>query len=238
MAVRSKENTDPDKSHQLRCTIVAMVAFQFIFASSLFSDDLPILASEFWVETAPLIELEGDKVESPEDQIRILLEEARYVFSGMLYGFSFRYVPLDIRREVEEEFDLEPLFEIVWGDPRLSVAESRRESGRRYALVRYWISEEQRSWVRFWASNVHATAAAFGSGDFFDGRIGKFDAIEEAVLESVRAYVRPRELNKPKEISGRLVFAEAPYVIIDGGEYRAKVEVKLDIREVVPYKLF
>ena len=85
---------------------------------------------------------------------------------------------------------------------------------------------------------AYATAAAFGAGDFFDGRMAKFDAMAAAVLESVRAYLRPRELNKPKEISGRLVFAEAPYVIIDGGEYRAKVEVKLDIREVVPYTIF
>lgn len=217
---------------------VVAAAFFLVVELHLYSEDLPILSSEFWVETAPLIEIEDDQIESPEDQIRILLEEARYVFSGMIYGFSFRYVPLDVRREVEEEFDLEPLHEIVWGDPRLSVAESRREKGRRYALIRYWVSEEQSGWVRFWASNVHATAAAFGAGDFFDGRMAKFDAMEAAVLESVRAYLRPRELNKPKEISGRLIFAEAPYVIIDGGEYRAKVEVKLDIREVVPYTLY
>ena len=230
MAIRS--------SQQFRTFILVTATLFLVFAVHLHSEDLPILSSEFWVETAPLIEIEDDQIESPEDQIRILLEEARYVFSGMIYGFSFRYVPLDVRREIEEEFELEPLYEIVWGDPGLTVVESRRESGRRYALIRYWVSEEQSSWVRFWASNVHATAAAFGAGDFFDGRMAKFDAMEAGVLESVRAYLRPRELNKPKEISGRLVFAEAPYVIIDGGEYRAKVEVKLDIREVVPYTIF
>ena len=237
MAIRSI-HTIGNSPRQFGVIFVLAVTISCLLSAGAFSDEMPILSSEFWVETAPLIEIEGESTESPEDQIRILLEEARYVFSGMIYGFSFRYVPLDLRREVEEEFELEPLYEIVWGDPRLTVAESRRESGRRYALIRYWISEEQSSWVRFWDSNVHATAAAFGAGDFFDGRVAKFAAMEAAIRESVRAYLRPRELNKPKEISGRLVFAEAPYVIIDGGEYRAKVEVKLDVREVVQYQIF
>ena len=185
-----------------------------------------------------MVEFASGEQETGEDQIRLLLEEARFVFSGMVYGFRFRYVPSDRARAVVEEFDLVPLHQIAWGDPALSVVESRFEAGRRYALIRYWVAEEQQSWSRFWQSNVHAPASAFGSSDLFGGRSAKLEAIEEGVIESVRAFLRPREQNKPKEISGRVAFADVPYVVISGGEYHARVEVKLDIQEVIPYRIF
>lgn len=195
------------------------------------------LEGEFWVELEPMVRFEEADAGTSEDQIRVLLEEARFVYSGMLYGFSFRYVPLDLRREVEEEFEITPLAEIAWGDPRLTVAESRYSNGRRYLIIRYQPQENQLAWVRFWDSNIHAVSTAYGTGDVFHGQEEKRAAIEEGLKEAIRGYLRPREYNKPKEISGRVAFAEVPYVVIDSGYYRAKVEAKLDIREIVPYNI-
>ena len=199
---------------------------------------LPILQGEFWVELEPLVGIEGGNPETDEEQIELLLGEAQMVFSGMVYGFEFRYVPSDLRREVAEEFDLDLLAEIPWGDASLSVAQSRYQSGRRYVLIRYFVSEVQGSWVRFWDSNTHPTSTAIGEGNLFRGRDEKLTAIRNGVKEAIRAYTRTRVYTKPREISGLAAFASVPYVVIDEGTYRAKVEVKLDIREVLPYKVY
>ena len=198
---------------------------------------MPLLSGEFWVEVDPLVEVETN-LETSDDQILVLLTEARYVFSGMIYGFEFRYVPLDLGRDVAEEFELDPVAEIPWGDPGIIVAESRYENGRLYALIRYWVPREQRAWIDFWGSNVHPSVSAFGTGDFLEGRPAKFSSFYDGIRESIRGYLRPREANKPREIAGRIAFSQVPYVVIDGGVYRSRVEVKLDIRNIIPYKVY
>ncbi len=221
-----------------RTALITATLFLTVFGVRLIARTLPVLQGEFWVEIEPFVRQEGAERESEDDQIRLLLEEARLVFAGMVYGFKFRYVPGDRRREVAEEFDLDLAAEIPWGDPALHVTESRYESGRRYVLITYFVSAEQGPWIRFWESNLHPSATAFGEGNLFRGREEKLNAIREGVKEAVRGYLRTREYNKPREISGLVAFASAPYVIIDAGVYRAKVEVKLDIREIVPYKIY
>jgi hypothetical protein len=220
--------------------------FFFAFASLLAllaaapapAQELPIYEAEFWIELEPAVAIEGVDLSDGEEQARLLLEEARFVFSGMLYGFEFRYVPLDLRREVAEEFEITPLAEIRWGDPRLSITESRYRNGRRYVFIRYTVAGEQAAWVRYWGSNIHAVSAAYGTGNVFSGQEEKYAAVREGLKESIRAYARSREYNKPREISGRVAFASAPYIIIDSGEYRAKVESKLAIRSVIPYRTY
>ena len=64
------------------------------------------------------------------------------------------------------------------------------------------------------------------------------DELSPWFQSALRAYTRTRVYTKPREISGLAAFASVPYVVIDEGTYRAKVEVKLDIREVLPYKVY
>jgi hypothetical protein len=90
-----------------------------------------ILNEEFWYDLQP--ELEGwETVQgkeqfpdlhtlSKDEMFNRILEEARYVFSGMVYGFIFSYTPYDRSRGVEEEFLLEPYQWIQRGDPNLQV---------------------------------------------------------------------------------------------------------------------
>ncbi len=55
---------------------------------------------------------------------KTLLEQARVLLSGMVYGWSFSYIPGDKARRVEESFVLTPLAQIPWGSPRLRVTET------------------------------------------------------------------------------------------------------------------
>ena len=201
-------------------------------------DDDPILSGEFWVELDPFIQTEERYPLSTEDAHRRVLEEAQYVFSGVIYGFTFVYTPSDAVRQVEEIFTLEQVATIPWGDPSLSIVETRVHENLLFAHIRYFPSEHQTRWLRMMESNIHHTSSGRGGASMFLGVGGKFDAIAEATKEAIREHLRPRIYNKPKEVRGKVVFTESPYIIIDAGRYEAKVSVRIDVDEIIPYRIF
>ena len=207
-----------------------------VLAASLDSD--PVLAGEFWVELDPFFKTEEKYPLEQEEAYLRILEEARYVFSGIMYGFTFVYTPYDSGREVEEIFAIEATASIPWGDPALSIAETRVEGNLLFALVRYYPAEHQLRWLRMMESNIYDNATGRGGADLFRGPASKYEAIIEAAKEGIRQYLRSRIFNKPKEVNGKIVFADVPYVIIDGGKYVAKVSVRIDIDEIIPYRVF
>ncbi len=201
-------------------------------------DTDPILTGEFWVELDPFVESGQDSRLSREEAHTRILEEARFVFSGMIYGFKFVYTPSDATRKVAELFTFEPVAQIPWGDPALSVADVRIDGNLLRAYVRYIPTDHQLRWLKMMQSNIYSDATGWGQASMFAGRAAKYRAMEEAAKEAIRAHLRPRIYNKPKEVRGSVVFAEAPYVLIDAGEYKAKVTVKIDVDEIIPYRLY
>ena len=196
-----------------------------------------VLNEEFWAELQPLV-VQGEQAVTVDAAVRLVLEEARYVFSGMVYGFDFSYTPSDLGRKVEEEFSLKLRDEIVLGDPHLSVHQTRTEGSRLFARLRYGLRDFQEDRYRALRSNVMAAHAGAGEASFFKGPKEKISAIEQAVKNAVREYARTRIPNKPKRISGTLVLSAAPRIVIVSGTYRATCVVKLRIDETVPYKVF
>ena len=176
--------------------------------------------------------------QTDEDAARLVLEEARYIFSGMIYGFSFRYTPSDNGRRVEEVFELKPLHEIPWGDENLRLVRTTVDREFYRAELRYELEDFQRGRIAFWESNTIPTAAGTGVGDLFIGREGKYEAIRQGIKEAVRNYLRPRSFNKPREITGEIILTGVPYIIIDAGGYHAKVRIKLRITDVLPYSAY
>ena len=165
--------------------------------------------------------------------------EGRYVFSGMLYGFDFRYVPSDRTRQVAEEFNLQPPAQIPWGDPALRVVSTRRRSdGAMVARLRYEMAEFQRARYEAWRSNILEPIAGRGSGDLLDGYEGKIQAIESALKEAIRDYARGITFNKPRLLTGRLLLREPPRVYADSGEYLATVKAFLSLEEIVQYAAY
>lgn len=197
-----------------------------------------IIVEEFWCDLEPMVQT-GDEFPIPRDvALENLLEEARYVFSGMIFGFSFDYTPSDKIRSVEEQFTLRPIARIPWGDKQLSVVDTRREDKQLIARIRYDIAEYQKPWVSLWQGSSIPTATARGTGNVLKGFEEKIGAVEDGVKEAVRAYLRRRVYNKPKRITGECAFAEPPRIHADAGEYHAKVRIKLKIEEVRPYSAF
>jgi hypothetical protein len=180
----------------------------------------------------------GDDGSGPltsREAVERVLEEARIVVSGMLYGYRVEYTPLDRARQVNERFVVEPIARIEKGDPRLRTLDTRIEDGRFYARFRYDMAEHQVMRRASWKSNTIPSVMAVGTVPLYEGYRGKFASFEEAIKQGLRNYLRPREYNKPREIVADVLFLEPPGTMINAGGYHAKVRMKLRIEEVVPY---
>ena len=191
----------------------------------------------FFVMLEPAGPFEPD-VYDEDKALKQLLDEARYVFSGMIYGFEFDYIPKDIDREIDEEFSLKPVYTLPWGDQRLSVSTGAYEDGRYTAELRYDVSEEQMPWVSSWDTNILPDVTAAGEGSLYEGFEGKKEAIENSVKESLRSYLRPRIYDKPSRITGKARLAGIPYIIMDEGKYRCTAKITLRIDEILEYRAY
>ncbi len=196
-----------------------------------------ILNEEFWAELEPLV-VRGEQSVSMETAVRRVLEEGRFVFSCMIYGFAFSYTPSDRARNVEEEFELVLHHEIPPGDPGLFVHQTRREGSRVFVRLRYGLRDFQESWYRGMRSNVHRAAAGTGEASYYEGHEMKIAAIQNAVKNAVREHARTRIDNKPKKITGTAVLDQAPRIVIGSGAYIAACSVNLRIDEVRPYRAY
>jgi len=170
--------------------------------------------------------------------INSLLEEARWVFSSMIYGLRFEYVPYDAARAVAEEFRLDPVHQIPWGDQAMSVSNGRYEEGIYYADIEYRVSEQQMPWIYSWEGNTLDDIISSGSGSLFFGSEGKIASIKETVKQALRDHLRPRIYNKPSKISGTARLSSVPIFSMGSGEYRCKARVTIRFSEILEYKVY
>jgi hypothetical protein len=199
------------------------------------------LSARLWCELEPLIQSQGQEYPLPKEEARKrLLEEARGVFSAMIYGFQFAYTPADRARDVAEEFVLTPVAEIPWGDPHLRIVDAWTEDSRLFAKVEYDLQPFQEDRRRAWGSTAVPTAAGVGESSMFPGPApaSKARSLEAAFREAIRNHLRPIRFNKPREITGELLLWAPPAVIIEAGAYQTRVDVKLRVGEIRDYGIF
>ena len=217
--------------------IILFFAGPNLLFSQIFEDDW--IEGDFWVELDPAVqETETEYPLTKEDAARRALEEARYVFSGIVFGFRFSYMPSDKNREVKEFFDIVPLFQIPWGDPNLSVRGTRREEDIYIIKIRYTPEVFLLYRLDGWRSNAIPRSAGLGTGNLFQGYKEKIAAVENGIKSAVRTYAQGKVFNKPREITGEAALEGIPYIIIDSGEYRAKVSVRLRNLDIIPYSTY
>lgn len=201
-----------------------------------YNDHLDTISGEFWAELEP-VSIESAQFGPPERRKRIeaMLEEARFVFSGMIYGYSFRYVPSDKQRQIEEVFTLEPDAEIPWGSAALTVRQSYSYEGKLYAVIDYRLAEHEQYRVEAWERNTAVPLSGRGEGVYFTGPEEKITAHTNAVKSAIREYLRTLTYNKPREVRGTFVFAESPRVFAESGKYVSSVQIRLILDSLEPY---
>lgn len=203
-----------------------------------------ILRAEFWAESEPVEVLPAEitdtapKVTFPEEVVRSLLEEGRRVFSGMIWGFEFRYVPYDKARGVAEELEIVPLGEIPWGDPRLGTSQTRLTGTQLRAYLEYRPDPSAAARKAAWDDATFQSAQGRGSAPLAGGREARRTALDQAAKEALRELLRPVEKNKPREIRGVFAYDASPRIVITGGSYTAVVRIRVKVAEVRRYSVY
>jgi len=191
-------------------------------------DRQEILSIEIWSIDDTI--LHGDT--PPEERF---LREAQYTISGMLYGWSFRYVPASRPRRVQQEWDLEPSAEIPRGDEALRVRDVAYRENMFYGVVDFSLDRLDRARRDAWSGVRTSRSGGVGTADLMGGTDAKLAAIEEAIRDAVDRHLREVVPNRPREAWGDVMLAEPPRIRPVAGTYEARVTVLLRIEAVRPY---
>ena len=177
-----------------------------------------------------------------EDVYRLALQKAALFFSAQIYGWSFHYDIGERARGIAEEFELTPLGEIHWGDPRLFVTHARFENHIFSAWMDYRPSESQRRRLQMWRMGNIRIAQAVGYGPWggpAGGASGwidvKMSALEDSARAAVRAMLQASERNRPKEATGFISLQSFPTFWMDSGRWAARARFRVEIREIIPF---
>lgn len=167
-----------------------------------------------------------------------LLEEARLVFSGILYGWRFFYQPGDRARNVKEVFNLEPIAEIPHGDPNLvPVAADQKGTTLLRLSVRYHLGERDARHMDFRSSPSLSFSTGKGSASMETNFFGRKEAIENSIKEAIRNHQRKRMHAKPQSLSGIVYLEEPPRIYIKSGQFYADSRILFQVTATKKYFL-
>lgn len=214
-----------------------------IFGQAEFTDT--ILQGELWMPFQALVPGELEKRVPDEQKLDALLEEMQEVFSGMIYGWSFTYRPIDKDRGVAEALDVVPLGRIVGttGDPKtaraLAVATRVDEqSGVLTVSFRYYMQPFEAQRRQAWASFNLEQAAGVGKAKIVDRLESRIEALRQAIKEAVRNLLRPKIYNRPQEIRGEALLRQVPMYSLQSGQYVCSARFQIRILSVRDYPLY
>ncbi len=219
--------------------ILVILAVSFAVCTYLSGAQFELLYIDVWCELEPFAgEKDTQYPLSNKQAAEQLLEEARFIISGMIYGFDFSYVPQDKDRRVKEQFVLTPVAQINWGDKNLNILSTEPRDGKLFARIEYEPMEFQLQRRNAWLGPSIPSAEGRGEGDLFKGYRQKYTAYEQAIKNGIRNLLRPKYFNKPRRVTGLALIEDAPEIFISSGKYVASLRVKLKIKDVLPYRQF
>jgi len=182
---------------------------------------------------------------------RALLEEARWVFGAMVWGFDYVYTPSDRARSIAEFFELKPRSELAWGSSGFRVLSTRLSGTVAYAAVEWNPGPSERAEYQSWRGARFASgqgrasikggavpdpALRAGDGGALPASVAqRRGAMAEAAKEALRAYLRGIEYNKPREVRGSFALAEQPRLVMRAGAWTASVRILISVDEVLSY---
>lgn len=171
--------------------------------------------------------------------IRKIKEMTPLILSGMVYGWTFEYVPYDKVRGVKEIFDFSPINELTEDEiSTIHYAKPWVKDSVLNCWVEFRRSDEQIHIYKGWESVLHPKIQGEGYAKLADGFDGLKAAFADALKMSVRNYERKWIKTKPKEISGRIFMREPPKIGIDAGRYKVTLDFFIETDKILEYKTF
>lgn len=179
------------------------------------------------------MDMEANNSEYPvlEEFIEDILE----VLSGRIYGWKFKYIPSDIKREITEEFNITPVAMIKWGDSRLKFKDNWIEEYIMYQNIVYTLEDFQKKRINSWHTAVIPDSYGEGTASIHEEN-GKSNSLKEALKDSIKREFQSRGKGKPRIIEGEILLEENPRVFINSGTFNTHVEVLIHYKNIEEYK--
>jgi hypothetical protein len=205
-----------------------------------------VLRGEVRVDLEPVYLLSPDLPYPPDTETvrRRALEEAVMVYSAMIYGWSFAYDIGERARGSAEVFELTPAGAIEFADRALTATDVQVRDTGFYLWTEYRLNEAQTRRMAMWKAGTVENAQAAGYGPL-GGPVEGADwialrrtALEDAARAAVRAMLRGRERNRPKEAHGFISLAAFPSYRIDGGRWAVSARFRVELTEIVPFAAY
>jgi len=207
----------------------------FLYGELVYNMNLDLKAAPFPGMSAEEFEARPD--EDYEDQIyRSLLEEARWIFSAMIYGLTVNYTPSDLARNVDRLYEARLRAQIPFGDPRLDIYDTFVEDNVFHAFVRYELDPYQKRRVEYWESGVFDSGASYGFWLYFEEG-SRINAIKDGIRVALENQIKPEIFNKPRQIEADVILRECPLITVDAGKNRAFVKIRSDIKGLQAYRV-
>lgn len=159
-----------------------------------------------------------------EEAIVQLLDEARWIFSGLIYGFNFTYIPGNKRESLGEVFELIPLKEIPAGDSGLEVAQVIDNLETLSVRFLYWPDEYQERRLKVKNGGGFLSTVGEGGAPMMEEG-SRMSSLKDAVKQALRADLRTILYDRPHEVSGFVYLASDPQISIRAGEYKSRLKV-------------
>jgi len=176
---------------------------------------------------------------SYEIPIKKIKEIAPFLLGGMVYGWTFEYVPYDKSRSVNEYFDFNQIKEFSESDvSKIKYEAPWIQDDKLFAWIEYDRSEVQINLFNHWATVNNPCVKGIGYAKLSEGFDGIKKACEDAIKNGVREYFRTKIKTKPKEISGRVLVCREPVIAIDSGRYKVLLDFFIQKDRIIEYKTF
>ncbi|MFP4643743.1 MAG: hypothetical protein ACLFM0_05270 [Spirochaetales bacterium] len=217
--------------------VVTATLFCLVSSFPLFSDGF--LQVQYWSELEPFVTPEqGTAPFDRDNAVSRALDFSRRVFSGMLYGYDVEYTPAAPARGVERRHEVVPRLELPWGDPALSVIDSRRSENRIILNLRYDLDSEQARYRDAYTGAGIPRGEGAGQASILGGPEAKETALELAIVDAVHNHARSRYRSRPAHISARVLLKDPPRLTMREGDYYVRVRALVELSEVRRYELF
>ena len=197
-----------------------------------------VLRAEFWTDR-DLPPRAGEVYPLPDSVAAArVLDEAAWVFAGMIEGFSFDWIPENKGRQVKESFVLTPATSIAPGDPRLVPGPAAKTSTRLGAWIDFRLDATDRLSLNSTLSPDWKSAQGRGAASRSLGPEGRRQAYVAAAKAALESWERSAEPQRPDEIKGRLVFESVPIVGVVENAWVVSLRVRLQVLDTRRWFLF
>ncbi len=194
--------------------------------------------AEFWTDL-DMMPGKGEPYPLPESLAATrLLDEAAWVYSGMIEGFSFEWTPENKGRQIKEAFVFKAAAVVPQGDPRLLPGPATATETRLSAWVDFRPDASDLLFLESSRSPSWKSVQGRGMAPRSEGFPGRREAYAAAAKAAIETWARSTEAARPRKISGRIVFAAVPLVSVEKDSWVVSARLRLEILDLERWSVF